>query len=90
MRLLVVLLAVAVLVIAAVFAVPHSQAEVQPARVAPPCWEYKVVYVGKLIDGARDVDEVTASLEKHLNSFGNDGWDFCQEVNRAWVFKRPR
>ncbi len=90
MRSLIVSIAVAVLIIAALFAVPHSQAEVKPARVAPPSWEYKVVYVGELIGEAREVDEVTAALEKHLNSLGNDGWEFCQEVNRGWIFKRPR
>ena len=87
---LVVSIAVAVLIIAALFAVPDSQADVKQARPARPSWEYKAVYVGKLIDGAGDVDEVTASLEKHLNSLGKDGWDFCQEVNRGWIFKRPR
>ena len=90
MRWLIVSIAVAVLIIAAVFAAPHSQAEVNQARVARPSWEYKVVYVMKLLDGAREVDEVTASIEKHLNALGEDGWDLCLEVNGGWVFKRPR
>lgn len=90
MRSAIVSVVVAALIIGAIIAIPHSQAQVEQARVAQPSWDYKVVHVMKLIDGTREVDEITASLEKHLNSLGKDGWELCQEVNGGWVFKRKR
>ena len=90
MRSLVVSIAVAVIIIGAVFIVPPSQGQVKQPQVTRPSWEYKVVHVMELIDDTHDVDKITASLEKHLNSLGRDGWDFCQEVNGGWVFKRKR
>ena len=90
MRSLMLSVAIAALVIGAVFVVTSSQADVKQSSTVRPSWEYKVVHVMGLIDGTHDVDEITESLEKHLNALGNEGWELCQEVNGGWVFKRER
>lgn len=90
MRSLMLSVAIAALVIGAVFVVTSSQADVKQSSKVRPSWEYKVVHVMELIDGTDDVDEITESLEKHLNALGKVRWEFCQEVNGGWVFKRER
>ncbi len=88
MRSLRVSIALAVLIVAAVFAVSHSRAQVTQTHVTQPTWEYKVVDVVKMIDDARGRGEIGATFEKHLNFPGKDGWELCQEVNGAMIFTR--
>ena len=90
MRSLIVAIALPVLIVAAVLAVPNSHAQVRRTPVAQPSWEYDVVDVVKTLGGTGDRDRTGASFEKQLNSLGNDGWELCHEVHGYMVFKRKK
>ena len=53
-------------------------------------WEYKVVYINKLVGEAKDLDGIVAGLETSLNDLGDGGWELCLEVNGGIVLKRPQ
>ena len=53
-------------------------------------WEYKAVHVQTLVTNARDIEAISAELEKGLNALGSKGWELCENVNGGLVFKRPK
>ncbi len=68
----------------------QSHAQVKQATSAKPSWEYRVAHVEKMIGEVGERDAVDESVEKHLNSLGDEGWELCQEVNGALIFKRTK
>lgn len=53
-------------------------------------WEYKVIHLINLVGETRAIDAMVPALEKNLNEAGGNGWELCQEINGAVVFKRKR
>ena len=53
-------------------------------------WDYKVIYINKLVGEAEDHDGSVSGFENGLKNLGDDGWELCLEVNGGVVLKRPR
>ncbi len=53
-------------------------------------WDYKVIYINKLVGEAEDHDGIVSGFENGLKKLGDDGWELCLEVNGGVVLKRPR
>jgi hypothetical protein len=62
-------------------------------------WEYRVVWMELRIVNIYDVDNLVASIDKELNSWGSKGWElvFVHELGAgkvspraAYIFKRPK
>lgn len=88
MRSLLLLSAATLAIIAGTFAIGDSQAESAQARPARPVWEYKVVHLKDLVGESRAVDDLVQAMQKNLNDVGDEGWEMCQEINGAVIFKR--
>jgi hypothetical protein len=84
------LLAATAAAIAAVMMIPSAPSQAQPPAAPKPAgWTYKVVHMTKLVDDdAHGIDARVAAIEKNMNSLGAQGWELCQEVNGAMIFKR--
>lgn len=65
-----------------------AQAPVPAAEKA--VWEYKVIHLINLVGETRAIDAMVPAFEKNLNEAGREGWELCQEINGAAVFKRKR
>ena len=66
----------------------YSTAQTPAGRPGKATWSYKVVHVSKLVEDSRDIEKIITSLERNLNGLGNQGWEFCNEVNGGYIFKR--
>jgi hypothetical protein len=53
-------------------------------------WDYKVIYINKLVGEAANLDGIVSGFENGLKKLGDDGWELCLEVNGGVVLKRPR
>ena len=71
-------------------AMQHTNAQAPVRGPERPIWLYKVVHVKDLVGDARAVDAMVPALEKSLNDAGGNGWELCQEINGAVVFKRQQ
>ena len=67
-----------------------TSAQNAPMAAQPSNWDYKVVFINKLVGDAKDVDAVIVGLENGLKEHGDKGWELCLEINGGVVFKRPQ
>ena len=71
-----------------------TSAQNADAVAQPRNWDYKVVYINKLVGDAKDdvtdIDEIVTGLQNGLKEQGDQGWELCLEINGGVVFKRPR
>ena len=75
------------------FVANGTSAQNADAVAQPRNWDYKVVYINKLVGDAKDetdIDKIVTGLQNGLKVQGDQGWELCLEINGGVVFKRPR